>query len=481
MEPGLRLTERYRLVERLDGGGTGHVWRAWDEALNRPVAVRIPGSARPGGGGNGRRGTTHARVVDRVVDAVRITHPAFVTVYDCDHTRDGDGRLVYYIVTAFLEGETLAERIARGPLHVQEALECCAQVASALAAAHAAGVVHGDLRAEKVFLTLDGVRIVGLGMDAPGGNGRDGGAAREAGQAADVLALGELLGACLPEATAKDSAECPPDGSTEGPPDGSASVTSETPEEVGRLVSLCRSADPARRPTAARAAEILAGALGRAPDAGAEPASPAAGGGPGPSDATAVLDRGEVRKADPPERRPSRGRSPALDGDRVAVFRVAVTVTLVAASLAAILVVAGRGSFSGPSPGQGRSAPPLPEAASPRGTAPTGAAPAPTGAGPAPSGAAPADRAPEVFATLGRLQPIVDRAQASGAIRSDVAVDLNNSITNLRNDLASGRTGDAPLKLAQLREKIETRLRERALDDEVAARMTDVLSGAAAP
>ncbi|MFC5753933.1 hypothetical protein [Actinomadura rugatobispora] len=469
MEPGLRLTERYRLVERLDGGGTGHVWRAWDEALNRPVAVRIPGFARVGGG-SGRPGPPHARVVDRVVNAVRITHPAFVTVYDCDRTRDGDGRQVSYIVTAFLDGETLAERIARGTPPVPEALECCAQVAAALAAAHAAGVAHGDLRPEKVFLTPDGVRIVGLGMASHGAPARGGGAAPEAGQAADVLALGDLLGACLPEPPAEDSAGGSAEGSAEDAAEGSAP---ETPEEVVRLGALCRSPDPAARPAAARAAEILAGALGREPGADGEPVLPASPGGPGPSDATAVLDRPEdleSRQADAPER-PSRSRSPALDGDRAAVFRVAVAVTLAAASLAAILVVAGRGSLPGPSPGQGGSAPPLPAPASPRGAEPTETAPP----GPTP------DPAPEVFATLGRLQPIVDRGQASGAIRSDVAVDLNNLITNLRNDLASGRTGDAPLKLAQLREKIETRLRERALDDEVAARMTDVLSNTAAP
>jgi serine/threonine-protein kinase len=297
-------------------------------------------------------------------------------------------------------------------------------------------------------------------MAASGGDGQGDGAAREAGRAEDVLALGELLAACLPEGSAESSA------------DGSAPEASEIPEEVGRLGSLCRSPHPARRPTAARAAEVLAGAVGRAPDAGGEPAFPAASGGPEPSDATAVLPPPERREPDPPPR-PRRGRPQALDGDRVAVFRVAVTVTLVAASLAAVLVVAGRGSFSGPSPGQGRSAPPLPAAASPRGAGPTGIAPAPTGTAP--------DPAPAVFATLGRLQPIVDRGQATGAIRSDVAVDLNNSITNLRNDLASGRTGDAPLKLARLREKIETRLRERPLDDEVAARMTDVLAGTAAP
>ncbi|GAA2401498.1 hypothetical protein GCM10010191_05980 [Actinomadura vinacea] len=433
MEPGLRLTERYRLVERLDGGATREVWRAWDEALNRPVAVR------------------HARTKERVVGAVRITHPAFVTIYDCDRTRNGDGRLVSYVVTAYLDGETLAERVAREPLPLPEALECCAQVAAGLAAAHAAGVTHGDLRPEKVFLTLDGVRIVDLGMadGAPADT-----AAVEEEKAADVLALGTLLAVCLPES---------------GPADGEAAP--ERPEEVARLASRCRSSDPAQRPTATAAAAILASAQEKFPLPPRDPVPPA-GGSAAPFAATTVL----VPEGAMPPGRPQERRLPAPDGDgKGPVFRVAVTVTLAAVALAAVLVIADGGSDQqGAAPGQGRSAAPLP----PPTPAPAPTDAAPTGAQPQTGPPAPA---PSVIETLGRLQPIVDSGQASGAIRSDVAVDLNNLITNLRNDLASGRTADTQLKLVQLREKIATRLRERALDDDVAARMTDVLSSAAAP
>ena len=386
------------------------------------------------------------------------------------------------------------------------ALECCEQVAAALAAAHAVGVAHGDLRPEKVFLTPEGVRIVGLGM-APSGpsgpSGPDRDKAFTAARDADIRALGDLLGACLLE-----------DASADG-----------VPKEVVRLGTRCRSGDPGERPSASEAAEILADALSRRPSgtvavpAFTAPPAPASG-DPDPHAPTVVLDHGDgppdrqdtddaadgemhgeadrdtgrrtndgnetntgrepITEIGPSER-PWRARPSGAEGERKALFRVAVTVTLVAASLAAVLAITGRGSLLGPSAGQG-SAPPLPVSSSPRQAEPTADSTALPTSEPAPApSSSPTDPVPAVLATLGRLQPIVDRGQATGAIRPDVALDLDNLITNLRNDIASGRTEDAPLKLAQLREKIQTRLRERALDDEVAARMTAVLSSTAAP
>ncbi|MFD0540506.1 hypothetical protein ACFQY7_48595 [Actinomadura luteofluorescens] len=82
MESGLRLTERYRLVERLDDGGTMEVWRAWDELLGRPVAVKVPAPAGTGPQRGFRRGVNRAAA---------LSHAALETVFDSDQTRDASG------------------------------------------------------------------------------------------------------------------------------------------------------------------------------------------------------------------------------------------------------------------------------------------------------------------------------------------------------------------------------------------------------
>jgi len=81
---------------------------------------------------------------------------------------------------------------------------------------------------------------------------------------------------------------------------------------------------------------------------------------------------------------------------------------------------------------------------------------------------------------LAQLRPIVERGFTLGKVRSDVAVDLDNVINNLRNDLLTGRPTDVDERLAQLQEKIATRLREQGLTQDVAARLTDVLSSGSA-
>ncbi|MFI0355995.1 protein kinase [Actinomadura sp. 9N407] len=440
MEPGLRLTERYRLLERLDGGAGDHVWRAWDEALERPVAVKLPAAGRSA------TAERHRRFQERVVRAVRITHPAFITVYDCDLTRDAGGRPTSYVVTAFLDGEHLAGRIAREPLTLPEALESCAQIADGLAAAHAAGVAHGDLRPEKVFLTPDGTRIVDLGLNAAsepgtGEPGDDGGAGSD-GKAADVLALGAVLAACLP-------------------------ASGDVPEEVAELASRCRSPDPGRRPEAGAAAEILLRA--RAALDGEEPEPVAV---PVPEPEPEPPPVSEPAPEEPPTRVYERPAGPAglesAHQDSRLVFRIAVAAAVLAAALAVLAILNREDLNPAPRP-EGRL--PVPAApTSPGGT--VSASPTPDSPGRDEPVSAPA-----AYATLGRLQPIIDGGRASGEIRSDVAVDFNNLITNLRNDLAAGRTEGIDQDLARIREKIATRTRERALDREVAARMNAVLSG----
>ncbi|MEV4007441.1 hypothetical protein AB0K37_35085, partial [Actinomadura sp. NPDC049753] len=187
MESGLRLTERYRLVERLDDGGTMEVWRAWDELLGRPVAVKAPA---PAGAGPQRR---FRQGVNR---AAALSHAALETVFDSDQTRDASGRLVSFVVTEFLAGETLADRLRRGPLAESETAAVCGRIAGALEAAHTAGVTHGGLTPDRVVLAYGDagvdVKVVDTGIGgllrAPAGEGAE---------TADVRALGAVIAACV--------------------------------------------------------------------------------------------------------------------------------------------------------------------------------------------------------------------------------------------------------------------------------------------
>src|SRR5262245_16633534 len=121
----------YRIERRLGRGGMGEVFLAWDDRLERQVGVRRlrqDGGMRPARRERFRR---EARAV------ARLSHPAIVQVHDLVEDEAGDA-----IVMEYVEGLTLAERLAEGPLPVPEAVRFGRQVAEGLAAAHAAGLIH---------------------------------------------------------------------------------------------------------------------------------------------------------------------------------------------------------------------------------------------------------------------------------------------------------------------------------------------------
>src|SRR5438067_10596029 len=140
------LGKRYRLLERIAAGGMGTVWRAEDTVLHRPVAVKMLNEGL----------SADERFVDRfrgeAKAAAGLVHPNVAGVYD--YGEDG-GRP--YIVMELIEGETLAARLRRtGPLDPEEVARVGAGVADGLAAAHAAGFVHRDVKPPNVMLTLRG-------------------------------------------------------------------------------------------------------------------------------------------------------------------------------------------------------------------------------------------------------------------------------------------------------------------------------------
>jgi serine/threonine-protein kinase len=150
--PGRLLAGRYRVVRHLGSGGMAAVYLAEDEALERKVAVKRLHA--PPESETGRRIAREARL------GAALNHPGLVTVYDT--LADEDALL---LVMEYVPGETLADAIARGPLAAEDAVRVLRPVAEALDHAHAAGVVHRDVKPANVLLHERGaVKLADLGV-----------------------------------------------------------------------------------------------------------------------------------------------------------------------------------------------------------------------------------------------------------------------------------------------------------------------------
>ena len=187
---------RFELVRELGRGGFGVVFEARDRELNRSVAFK---AIRPG---RREQQPMRAELLQREAEAVaQLSHPNIVTIFDAGRCGSGP-----YLILELLEGKTLEERIAAGPLPPAEALRVAVGVARALVHAHERGVLHRDLKPGNVFLAPDGspkVLDFGLahvfGLTSPRGAGTPGYMAPEQRRGeeedarADVWAVGVLL------------------------------------------------------------------------------------------------------------------------------------------------------------------------------------------------------------------------------------------------------------------------------------------------
>ncbi|GHJ93179.1 serine/threonine protein kinase [Streptomyces sp. NE5-10] len=158
---GLLLAGRYRLGESIGRGGMGKVWRAHDEVLHRVVAVKELTAGRFVAEAD--RLVLHARTQKEARAAARITHPGVVTVHD---VLEHDDRP--WIVMQFVDGPSLADAVKEaGTIAPREAARVGLHVVGALRAAHAAGVLHRDVKPGNVLLARDGrVLITDFGIAA---------------------------------------------------------------------------------------------------------------------------------------------------------------------------------------------------------------------------------------------------------------------------------------------------------------------------
>ena len=155
----------YEILGLIGEGGMGQVYRAADTRLDRAVAIKVLPAALADDPMRRERFEREARSISR------LEHPNICPLYDVGElpagaggpsTALGAGGL--FLVMQFLEGESLAQRIARGPLSIKETLEVGIQIAEALAAAHRAGIVHRDLKPGNVMLTRAGARLLDFGL-----------------------------------------------------------------------------------------------------------------------------------------------------------------------------------------------------------------------------------------------------------------------------------------------------------------------------
>jgi eukaryotic-like serine/threonine-protein kinase len=150
------LTGRYRLESKIATGGMGEVWRGQDTVLQRPVAVKLIRAEHAGDA------ETLARFRDEARHAAAVSHPGIAHVYD--YGQSGPARLPF-IVMELVDGPSLTDLLARGPLDVSRVLDVVAQAASALAAAHAAGLVHRDIKPGNLLIAPGGVlKITDFGI-----------------------------------------------------------------------------------------------------------------------------------------------------------------------------------------------------------------------------------------------------------------------------------------------------------------------------
>lgn len=273
--PGVLLAGRYRLEGPVAAGGVGEVWRAADQVLARPVAVKVLRASYAGDP------QTRARFRQEARNAGCLSHPGIAQVYDYGEAGPPGAP---YLVMELVEGRSLAEVLAAGPVGPAWVMDLIAQVAAGLDAIHAAGMVHRDIKPGNLLLRPDGqVKITDFGIahvawsvPVTGSDTLIGTPAylapeRAAGgstiPASDLYSLGVVGYECL--------AGAPP---FHGPPAEVAAahrnrplppLPPEVPAAASALIGELTAKDPGARPSPAGVVARRAGQLATALDGGA--------------------------------------------------------------------------------------------------------------------------------------------------------------------------------------------------------------------
>jgi protein-disulfide isomerase len=274
LQAGVRIANKYRIERLLGQGGMGAVYVAENERLRKRVALKVLSD-----------GEFAAEAMDRFVReaiaASSVKHPGVVEIYDAD-VHEG----THWIAMELLEGESLREKIERGPLEPDEAIEIALEALSAIAAVHRAGIIHRDLKPDNLFLERVGAKSVVKVLDFGIAKIFDGelGTTTKTGMAlgtpyflapeqatnaktidvrADVYSMGAILYQCL-------SGKLPYDADTFGElvrqmyttgPRQLEHAAPHVPRPIAQLVDRALSIDPAHRPMTA---DDLASQLSRA-------------------------------------------------------------------------------------------------------------------------------------------------------------------------------------------------------------------------
>jgi len=460
--PGMRLHDRYLLEQRIGSGGMAQVWRAHDLVLGREVAVKTvtgqsarsparradneagrPLSPQPGTDDSHAARWIAARREAQA--AARLTHPHITAVHDYAELETAE-HIVPYLVMELLHGETLADRLARGPIPWQQVTSIAGQIASALAAAHAQGVVHQDVKPANIMLTPSGVKVLDFGIAAMTGHREN---------------TGWIIGT---------PAYAPPERLQQAPPDPSADVfglaaivcemvTGRQPfpihtwEEAARYRHTPPSLPATVPPTAAAAIQAAldpapsrrptVAALGRALEGGPPPTLMApAGSISGPISGAASVPtphHTQIYEPAPPVRK---GTSPWLIAG--------VAVAVLAVVLGAIFILGGI-------------------------FAPTTKDPSalPSGAAAPPSGTAIADTVPEL---LQQLNVAVEQGILGGQVDEDRARDLRNRVKELQRVAQSQKNKNSNQFANEIRD-FRSRLANLAEDEEISPELRANLDG----
>jgi serine/threonine protein kinase len=251
---------RYRLDRLVGRGGTAEVWQATDTQLSRTVALKLVTAPHD---------ESAARAADEARTLAQLSHPALVQVYDAG--TDSSDRP--WVVMEYVDGQTLADAMRRGPLAVGRIAEIGAAVADALDHVHARGMVHRDVKPANVLLGADGaVKLTDFGIarlvDAAKVTGKglmvgtasylapEQVAGEHVGPPVDIYALGLVL---LEALTGTREYDGPPVEAAMARLHRDPVLPATLPEGWAGLIAAVTARDPADRPTARQAGRALRG------------------------------------------------------------------------------------------------------------------------------------------------------------------------------------------------------------------------------